>query len=123
MTEPNTTQIGDPATDAETAVTPPRTLSELLPLVARRLKSHGVAKVCVRYERDEFAFMFMSTDERPLAQLSAVMTACEIRQALRSILDRRYPNACKAEGVSGFFEWDLGADTLQHEHVIAHHGI
>jgi len=123
MTDSNTTQPNDAeAPDATTPMTP-ATLSELLPLVARRLKTHGVARVTARYEGEEFAFMFMSTEERPMAQLSAVMTAHEIRRAFRSILDRRYPDAAKTNGTYGFFEWDLAADTLQHEHVITHHGI
>jgi hypothetical protein len=121
MTEPNTTKEG--AAENDTTTKTPRTLSELVPLVARRLKAHGVAKVLARYEGKEYAFMFMSTDERSLAQLSAVMTALEIKQALQAILDRRYPRTTDREGTSGFFEWDLAADTLQHEHVVIHHGI
>ena len=64
MSNPNTTQTSVAATDH--ASTAPQRMSELLPLVARQLRSHGVVKVCARYEGQDVAFIFMGTDEHPL---------------------------------------------------------
>lgn len=96
MTDLNTIQASEAATDQ--ASTAPQRMSEVLPLVAEQLRKHGVIRVHARYEGQDVAFMFTGTDEHPLPKPAAVETACAIWKALRSILERRYPNATKTEG-------------------------
>ncbi len=120
MTDPDNTQTSEASTGQTSTV--PERMSELLPLVAQRLREHGVIRVHARYEREDFAFIFTRTNEHPLPKPTAVETACAIRDALRSISKRRYPNATKTDGTSGYFEWDLVADTFVHEHVVAGQG-
>ncbi len=121
MGNTNTTETSGAATDHASAR--PQRMSELLPLVARQLRSHGVTNVHVNYEGKGLAFIFIGTAERPLPKSTAVVTTSEITQTLQSILERRYPGATKTDGASGYFEWDLANDTLLHEHSVTHHGI
>jgi len=124
MNDPNnTTQPNEAATDQASMA--PQRMSEVLPLIAQMLRSHGVLRVHARYDGKEIRFIFTGVDKHPLPKYTAVETALAITNALKVILERRYPGATKAEGVSGYFEWDLVADTLRHEHVVTvtHHGI
>jgi hypothetical protein len=122
MSNPNTTQTIDAATDQ---VSTARRMPELVHDVAGWLRKHGVIKVHARYEGQDVVVIFMGTDEQHVPKPIAIEAARSIRNALRSILESRYPDATKSAGASGHFDWDLADGTLQHEHVVTvtYHGI
>jgi hypothetical protein len=122
MSNPNTNQTTDAATDH---ISTARRMPELVHDVAGWLRKHGVIKVHARYEGKDVVIIFMGTDEQHLPKPTAIEAARSITNALRSILESRYPDATKSGGASGHFEWDLADGTLQHEHVVTvtYHGI
>ncbi|MBS0422529.1 MAG: hypothetical protein JSR66_32780 [Proteobacteria bacterium] len=122
MSDPKTTQNHDSGADHAPATA--QRMSELLPLVAQKLRGLGIHTVYAPYYRKSISVVLIGEREPSLSEaveIVATMTTA-IGRALQSILQRRYPEAM-TDAASGHFEWDLAADTLQHEHVMTHKGI
>lgn len=111
------------ATGNANSTSEPKKMSEVLPLVSRQLKQQGVVRVYARYEGAQIVLAFVGADRCPRSSPSTAMLAVEISRVFGSLLERRYPADRKRENVSGFFGWDLNADTLEHEHIVTHHGL
>ena len=121
MNDPKPTQTTDSAAD-HASVTAQR-MSELLPLVVQKLRSLSIHTVYAPYYRQSISVVLIGEREPSLREAVEIVgtTTTEIGRAFRSILERRYPES--TEAALGHFEWDLVADTLQHEHVMTHTGI
>jgi hypothetical protein len=112
----------NPAGNADTT-SEAKKMSEVLPLVSRRLKQQGVARVHARYEGSQIMLAFLGADDIPRGSISIVTSVMEISRVFDSILERRYPGDRNRDNVSGYFRWDLNADTVEHEHIVTHHGL
>jgi hypothetical protein len=122
MSDPKTTQTSDPAADHASATA--QRMSELLPVVAQKLRRLGIHTVYAPYYRRNVSVVLIGEREPSLPEAAEIVaiTTPKISRAFRSILERRYPEAT-TDAASGHFEWDLAADTVQHEHVTTHKGI
>lgn len=122
MSDLKTTQTSESAANHASATA--QRMSELLPLVTQKLRRLGIHTVYAPYYRQNVSVVLIGEREPSLPEaVEIVATATpEISRVFRSILERRYPQAT-TNAASGHFEWDLAADTLQHEHVMTHKGI
>jgi hypothetical protein len=98
-------------------------MSQVLPLVTKRLKQHGISKVCVGYDGAKLRVVFLGNDAGSSTVAITVTATAEITELFSRILRRRYPKHFEDDGSTGLFEWDVHADTLRHDHIITQHGL
>ena|ERR1700716_2958967 len=98
-------------------------LSKYLPHAAQVLKQAGVAVIRAECENQELRILCFAEGERTLSRKALATIGVEIDKQLGLILRRRYPGHLEGDGSKGFFEWNLRADVLRHEHTRIHHGV
>jgi hypothetical protein len=103
---------------------PPRdSMARRLPFVAHALRNSGITSVIVSYRGSIMGVLFVSATGDFVFPSNATMASLQIVGVLRAVLRQRYPATFTHTASSGVFEWDLGQDTLRHEHTVAHQGL
>ncbi|MDY6949162.1 MAG: hypothetical protein SXG53_26005 [Pseudomonadota bacterium] len=119
----NTTQNDTSAAHDANSTSASKKMSAALPLVSRRLKQEGIVRVHASYIGGQIMFAFLDAKDQPVGSPAILLSVREIQRVFGSLMARRYPDARNNENVSGIFRWDIDADTIEHEHIVTHHGL
>ncbi len=108
----------------DTTHSAPQSLGQRLPLILQALKNRGLTSVVIHYRGPIMGVVFRNM-QGAVVPPSPDTTAWsqQIVKVLRPILNSRYPNAAPDENYVGTFCWSLYQDTLEHQHMMVHHGL
>lgn len=99
------------------------TMSARLPDVARALKEAGVHHVIASYQASLIGMAFLDSDEKPMFVRLRQTHIVHVAEVFHSLLRKRHPTAAENINQGGIFDWDVPANTLEHQHTVTHRGL